>query len=62
MFCFKFKVPLRCLRKLRAAARLRYARRSGGNADPRDIQRMEDDLRRARELVRLQVTRGRLLW
>lgn len=60
MFAYWKKRLLRCLRRYRAAARLRH--RPGGEADPRDIQRLEDELRHARELVRLQVTRGRLLW
>lgn len=30
--------------------------------DPREVKRIEDELRLAREQVRLQVTRGRLLW
>ena len=64
MFSFKLYRLLRCLRRAQAAARIRNARngRSEGNAHRRDIQRMEDELRRARELVRLQVTKGRLLW
>jgi hypothetical protein len=64
MFSFKLNRLLRCLRRAQAAARFRNARRGRGygDADPRDIQRLEDELRRARELVRLQVTNGRLLW
>lgn len=64
MFSFKLYRLLRCLRRAQAAARIRNARngRSVGDADPRDIQRLEDELRHARELVRLQVTKGRLLW
>ena len=64
MFSFKLNWLLRCLRRAQAAARVRIARRGRGHgdADPRDIQRLEDELRRARELVRLQVTNGRLLW
>ena len=31
-------------------------------ADPREVQRMRDELRLARERVRMQVTGGRWLW
>ncbi len=64
MFSFKLHRLLRCLRRAQAAATIRNARRGRGHgdADPREIQRLDDELRRARELVRLQVTNGRLLW
>ena len=45
------------------ARRLNANRRQPvSDADPRELQRMQDELRAARERLRMQVTGGRLLW
>ena len=63
MFPLKLDVLLVSLERA-AAAIARPTARPPANAglDPRELRRIEDELRLAREQVRLQVTRGRLLW
>jgi hypothetical protein len=63
MFPLKLDVLLVSLERAAAAIIQPNARRlTNSERDPREIQRMEDELRLAREQVRMQITRGRLLW
>ena len=52
------------IERAKALARLLNGvrRRDGIEADPREIQRMRDELRLARERVRLEVSRARMIW
>ena len=63
MFSLKLDVLLVSLgRALAALDTDRPHPRPNPELDPREIRRIADELRLAREQVRLQVTRGRLLW
>ena len=63
MLPLKLDVLLVSLERAAAAITQPNARRlTNSERDPREIQRMEDELRLAREQVRMQITRGRLLW
>lgn len=63
MLSLKLDVLLVCLERAAAALVSRDGPAlSPSDADPREVKRMEDELRLAREQVRLQVTRCRLLW
>lgn len=63
MFPLKLDVLLVSLERAAAVITQPNARRlTNSERDPREIQRMEDELRLAREQVRMQITRGRLLW
>ncbi|MFN4141031.1 hypothetical protein [Aestuariivirga sp.] len=64
MFSLKFDLLFLGLENARAAARKLNAgrKRHAPPEDPRELQRLKDELRLSREQVRMQVTRGRLLW
>lgn len=63
MFSLKLDVLLTSLERAAAAiTKTRPENRHNPELDPREIRRIEDELRLAREQVRMQVTRGRLLW
>jgi hypothetical protein len=64
MFSLNFDPLFLGLDKARAAARLLNAnwKRPAPAADPRELKRIADELRLARERVRMEVTRGRLFW
>ncbi|PZF77259.1 hypothetical protein DK847_07990 [Aestuariivirga litoralis] len=64
MFSLNFDPLFLGLEKAKQAALLLNAgwRRQPSDADPRELQRMQDELRAARERLRMQVTGGRLLW
>ena len=58
MFSLKFDLPFPSLDQAKAAAKkLNFSiRRSAPPADPREMKRMRDELRLARDKVRMQVT------
>lgn len=62
MFSLKFDLLFPSLDLAKATAKYlnRPFVRRGLPADPRELQRMQDELRLAREHVRAQVTAGRL--
>lgn len=64
MFSLKFDLLFPSIDMAKAAARKLNAnwKRTGKSADPRELKRMQDELRLARERMRMDVTRGRLLW
>ena len=64
MFSLNFDPLFLGLEKLKETAKRLNAhhRHRPSNADPRELQRMQDELRAARERLRMQVTGGRLLW
>jgi len=64
MFSLNFDPLFLGLEKVKETARLLNAgwRRLPSDADPRELQRMHDELRAAHERVRMQVTGGRMLW
>ena len=64
MFSLNFDPLFLGLEKAKQAALSFNAgwRRPPSDADPRELQRMQDELRAARERLRMQVTGGRLLW
>lgn len=64
MFSLNFDPILLGLEKVKETARLLNAgwRQRPSDADPRELQRIQDELRAARERVRMQVTGGRMLW
>lgn len=64
MFSLNFDPLFLGLEKVKETARLLNAgwRHQHSDADPRELQRMQDELRAARERVRMQVTGGRTLW
>lgn len=64
MFSLNFDPLFLSLERVKATARLLNAgwMRKPSEADPRELQRMQDELRAARERLRMQVTGGRLLW
>ncbi len=64
MFSLNFDPLFLGLEKVKETARLLNAnrRRQPSDADPRELQRMRDELSAARERLRMQVTGGRLLW
>lgn len=64
MFSLNLDPLFLSLERVKATAKLLNAgwRRQPSDADPRELQRMQDELRAARERLRMQVTGGRLLW
>ncbi|WP_421693162.1 hypothetical protein [Aestuariivirga sp.] len=64
MFSLNFDPLFLSLERVKAAAKTLNAtwQRPPSEADPRELQRMQDELRAARERIRMQVTGGRLLW
>lgn len=64
MFSLNFDPLFLGLDRVKEMARRLNAngRPSVSDADPRELQRMQDELRAARERLRMQVTGGRLLW
>jgi len=64
MFSLNFDPLFLGLDKVKETARVLNARwrRPPSDADPRELQRMQDELRAARERLRMQVTGGRMLW
>lgn len=63
MFSLKINLLIPSLELAKAVARkLNAPWRREPPPDPREAQRIQDELRLAREQARAQVTRGRLLW
>ena len=64
MFSLKFDLLFPSLGMAKATAKKLNAalKRQDLPLEPRELQRMQDELRLAREKVRAQLTAGRLLW
>ena len=64
MFSLKFDLLFPSLGMAKATAKKLNAalKRQDLPLEPRELQRMQDELRLAREKVRDQLTTGRLLW